>query len=47
MEKGKYEIEIYLKENNLKKQVLKNINDLNAEYKIKTKDNDGRTKLYI
>lgn len=42
-----YEIEIYFKENNLKKQVLKNINDLNAEYKIKTKDNDGRTKLYV
>lgn len=40
-------IEIYVKSNDLKKKIIKNIDAKKIKYKIKTKENDGRTKIII
>lgn len=42
-----YEIEIYFKNNELKLKILKNLDNLGIKYKIKTVENDGRTRMYI
>jgi len=40
-------VEIYFKDNNLKKQILKNLKQMNVKYNIKTIDNDGRYAMHV
>lgn len=42
-----YEVEVYFKNNELKEAIISNIDKLGIKYKIKTKDNDGRKRLYV
>lgn len=41
------EFEIYMKDNVLKEQIIKNIKKLNISFKEKTIQNDGRTKMQV
>lgn len=40
-------IEFYFKTDDIKSVILKNLKSMNIKYDIKTKDNDGRTTMYL
>jgi len=42
-----FDVEIYLKDNELKDLIIQNLKENNISYKFKTKDNDGRNVMYV
>ena len=40
-------IEFYFKSDDIKNVILMNLKSMNIKYDIKTKDNDGRTTMYL